>query len=70
MVTSDFHMPRSRAIFELCFSLASRSQLRPAAAVDRYGLEFHAASDEGVFPPDVLLARQLREAKSLEVLKL
>lgn len=22
MVTSDFHMPRSRAIFETCFSLA------------------------------------------------
>ena len=31
----------------------------------RYRLSFHAASDVGVFPPEVLAARMRREAESL-----
>ena len=31
----------------------------------RFQLSFHAASDGGIFPPEVLVARQQREAESL-----
>jgi len=64
MVTSSFHMPRSRAIFETCFSLAGSSI---HGSAQHYSLDFHAVHDEGVFPVDVLAARQHREQESLEV---
>ena len=63
-MTSAFHMPRARAIFDACFQLAGKSLWNHA---DRFQLSFYAASDEGVFPEDVLQARHAREAASLEV---
>ena len=64
MITSSFHMPRSRAIFKTCFSLAGASLYGSA---QHFALDFHAVHDEGVFPADVLSARQHREQQSLEV---
>lgn len=63
IVTSSFHMPRSRAIFELCFSLAGETLWGDRAYFD---LDYHAVRDEGAFPEDVLAARLQREAQSLE----
>lgn len=63
VVTSDFHMPRSRAIFETCFALVGTALFDDP---DRFRLSFHAASDEGTCPPEVLAARKQREAASLE----
>ena len=51
-------MPRSRAIFEKVFALAERRLGRPCL------LDYHAASDAGVFEPDVLAARAERERAS------
>ena len=64
IVTSAFHMPRSRAIFERCFALAGDSLYGDCS---HFQLDFHAVRDEGAFPEDVLAARHQREAKSLEV---
>ena len=57
-------MPRSRAIFEDCFAVAGQTLHGTSS---HYSLDFHAVHDEGVFPPDVLAARQQRERASLEV---
>ena len=54
-------MPRSRAIFNKVFGLAERSL---GAA---YLLDFHAASDAGVFDAEVLAARARREQASMQV---
>lgn len=64
LITSSFHMPRSRAIFETCFALAGASLY---CSADRFSLDFHAVHDVGVFPTDVLEARKQREAHSLLV---
>ena len=64
VVTSAFHMPRTRSIFSHCFSLAGRS-LR--GDPHYFQLSFHAAADEGTFSADVLSARKQREAQSLQV---
>ena len=64
VITSSFHMPRSRAIFEDCFAVAG---LTLHGSAEYYSLDFHAVHDEGVFPIDVLAARQQREQESLEV---
>ena len=61
MVTSDFHMQRSRAIFRKFFGLAERS------LGCSFALGFHAASDQGVFAPEVLAAREERERASTAV---
>jgi len=61
VVTSEFHMPRSRAIFNKVFGLAERSL---GAA---FLLDFHAASDAGVFDAEVLAARARREQASMQV---
>jgi len=61
IVTSDFHMPRSRAIFEAMFAAAEVSLKQPG----RFALHFYGASDEGIFPEEVLAARLEREAASL-----
>ncbi len=63
MVTSAFHMPRSRAIFQTCFALAGASLWADA---QHYELDFHAVSDEGVFADEVLAARLLKEQQALE----
>ena len=38
---------------------------RGTARACRFRLSFHAASDSGIFPPEVLAARRQREAESL-----
>lgn len=64
VVTSAFHMPRSRAIFETCFALAGATLWDDP---DHLQLDFHAVHDEGLFRDDVLEARCLKERVSLEV---
>ena len=64
VVTSAFHMPRSRAIFETCFALAGATLWDDP---DHFRLDFHAVHDEGLFSDDVLEARCLKEQVSLEV---
>ncbi|KAK9846555.1 hypothetical protein WJX81_006513 [Elliptochloris bilobata] len=51
-------MPRSRAIFEKVCGVAERS------LGCSFALDYHAASDEGVFEPEVLAARARREQAS------
>lgn len=62
-MTSEFHLPRTKAIFETCFKLAGRSIWHDE---ERFDLHYYAASDEGLFPHDVLQARIMREAASLQ----
>ncbi len=57
VVTSAFHMPRTRAIFEWVFGL---SVTNPP-----YTLEFAAASDEGL-DPAMLRVRHAKEAEGLQ----
>lgn len=63
-MTSAFHMPRSRAIFETCFALAGATLWGDPG---HFKLDFHAVHDEGLFSNDVLEARCLKEQASLEV---
>lgn len=44
VITSDFHMPRTRAIFDTCFSLAE--QQLPGLA------EAHRRTNQGAYTPD------------------
>ena len=60
VVTSDFHMPRSRAIFETVYELVHRS------LSVRIELEFVSVRDEGVVDGGVREVRVEKEAKSLE----
>jgi len=59
VVTSKFHLERTRAIFEDVYSLP----LRTGVSVD-YTLEFVATSNRGV-PEEELSDREAREARSL-----
>eukprot|EP00798_Chlamydomonas_sp_ICE-L_P030408 gene30408-35413_t len=63
VVTSDFHMPRSKALFEDMFGLAARDLFNDA---QRYSLHFFKASDEGIFEDDILQVRHEKEAQSVE----
>jgi hypothetical protein len=54
VITSAFHMPRTRAIFEWVFSLPS----------SKFALEFQTTPDVGL-APDALTARIEKEAASL-----
>ena len=56
IVTSQFHMPRTEAVFRWVYSLDARPP---------YDLEFAASPDEGLSEA-ALAARQAREATSLE----
>ncbi|KAL3146162.1 hypothetical protein ABBQ32_002878 [Trebouxia sp. C0010 RCD-2024] len=62
VVTSDFHMPRTEAIFRHCAKLASAER----DSKDGFDLSFHSASDADIFPADILQARKEREAESLQ----
>ncbi|KAL3157303.1 hypothetical protein ABBQ38_001533 [Trebouxia sp. C0009 RCD-2024] len=62
VVTSDFHMPRTEAIFRHCAKLASAER----DSKDGFELSFHSASDADIFPADILQARKEREAESLQ----
>ena len=64
MVTSAFHMPRSKSIFAKCFQLAGTSLFNDAA---HFCLDYFASSDDGIFEEAVLQARLEREALSLQV---
>ncbi|KAL4440424.1 hypothetical protein ABPG75_003425 [Micractinium tetrahymenae] len=63
IVTSDFHMPRTRATFDFIYSLAGRQLHGDAAWFD---LDYRPVSDEGIFPADVLAARAEKEAAAIE----
>ncbi|EFJ48232.1 hypothetical protein VOLCADRAFT_104906, partial [Volvox carteri f. nagariensis] len=51
VVTSDFHMPRTAALFNTMYGMAARELFGDPK---RFELLFVAASDEGIFEPDVL----------------
>ena len=59
VITSQFHMPRAKAIFEWIYSLEPHYQ---------YNLRFIEASDKGL-DPDIINARRKREKKSLSNLQ-
>eukprot|EP00240_Pyramimonas_obovata_P006015 CAMPEP_0118945114 /NCGR_PEP_ID=MMETSP1169-20130426/41646_1 /TAXON_ID=36882 /ORGANISM="Pyramimonas obovata, Strain CCMP722" /LENGTH=325 /DNA_ID=CAMNT_0006890755 /DNA_START=95 /DNA_END=1072 /DNA_ORIENTATION=+ len=72
VVTSDFHMPRSRAIFEWLFMLAQAAEGHEncvdARARHSYHLTYISVADEGI-DPEVIAARREREAQSLKNLQ-
>ena len=61
VITSEFHMPRTRAIFDFVFGL---SDARQAQAVLQYHLSFEASANAGL-DSKVLQARTAREQQSL-----
>lgn len=63
IVTSAFHMPRSRAIFDTCFALAAKDIWRDPKW---YELEYYEASDDGLFEQDVYVARVEKEVQAAE----
>lgn len=64
VVTSDFHMPRSRAIFEKVYGLVERS------LGIRVELEFVSVTDAGVVDDKVRDVRMEKEAKSVRCIDL
>ena len=61
VITSEFHVARTRAVFEWVYRLPGRGgQVRPA-----YELEFDAVPDEGI-APDALRERVARERAALQ----
>ena len=58
--TSAFHMPRTQAIFNSCYSIA---------AADDFMLDYHPVSDDGLFSEEVLSARAVKEAAAVETWK-
>ena len=61
MVTSSFHMPRTKHIFNKCFELAGQTR------AEAFSLSFEEASDEGTMPPEVLHIRAEKEHRALKV---
>ena len=59
IITSEFQMQRTMAIFNWVFSLSP-------VAKGKYHLSYVAVTDEGAVPQDVLLARREREKISLQ----
>eukprot|EP01135_Chromosphaera_perkinsii_P007989 Nk52_evm61s1073 gene=Nk52_evmTU61s1073 len=64
VVTSQFHMPRTKAIFEWVFSLP-RSEKLPGMD---YSLDFKSVSDHGAMDPQVLAMRIEKEQNALKSL--
>ena len=60
VVTSEFHMPRTAAIFARVFALGGTAMGRQLV------LDFHPVSDKGLFEPDALEARRGKEAQALQ----
>lgn len=58
VITSAFHMLRTRAIFESCFEIAAGDKLGDKAA---FQVDFHPVSDEGLFTQEVITARIKKE---------
>ena len=63
VITSDFHMPRTKALFEDMYSLAANDLF---GHPDLFYLSYVSVSDEGLFSDEVLVARIEKEAKSLQ----
>lgn len=63
VITNEFHMPRTRAIFEWVFALPAMDGSSP-----RFSLEYCTAPNSGLSPEDVQ-GRVSRELASLEKLK-
>ena len=63
VVTSSFHMGRTRAIFDTTFGLGGEA-LSPAASSSFFSLHYVAVSDAGIVDDDALAARAAREAAS------
>eukprot|EP01023_Acetabularia_acetabulum_P033268 TRINITY_DN3113_c0_g1_i7.p3 TRINITY_DN3113_c0_g1~~TRINITY_DN3113_c0_g1_i7.p3 ORF type:complete len:270 (+),score=30.37 TRINITY_DN3113_c0_g1_i7:92-901(+) len=63
VVTSQFHMPRTKAIFNKIYSLVA---LQQNLAQEWYELDFVSVSDEGIFEDEVLKAREEKEAQSCQ----
>eukprot|EP00873_Tetraselmis_striata_P021221 jgi/Tetstr1/441485/TSEL_029717.t1 len=61
VITSEFHMPRSKAIFDHCYGLAGECFSESGVSFD---LTYIAVSDDCI-PDDILEARREREAASL-----
>ncbi|KAG2485407.1 hypothetical protein HYH03_015893 [Edaphochlamys debaryana] len=61
VVTSDFHMARTAALYQVMYSLAGRDLFGDPR---RYELLYVAATDGGLFEPDVLAARKAKEAEA------
>eukprot|EP00887_Chlorella_sp_A99_P002365 scaffold10.g2365.t1 len=62
VVTSDFHMPRTRAVFDTCYALAGASLRFDPAWFD---LQYFPVSDEDLFGQEVLAARAAKEAMAV-----
>lgn len=63
VVTSVFHMGRTRAIFDTTFGLGGEA-LSPAACSSFFSMHYVAVSDVGIADDDALAARAAREAAS------
>jgi len=61
VVTSAFHMPRTRAIFDSTYEMFARDFL-PSS--EKFKLSYHPVSDDGLFDPGVVEARIAKEAKA------
>lgn len=66
VVTSDFHMPRTAATFDFCYRLAGQQLYDDPGWFD---LQYLPVSDEGLFSPEVLVARAAKEAAAVETWK-
>lgn len=58
VITSAFHFPRTKAIFEFVFAI-------PAPSNPKYTMTYEEASDDGVYADAELLGRVTRERQSL-----
>jgi hypothetical protein len=63
VITSDFHMPRTEALFEDMYGLAATDLLGRDPGF--FKLTFASVTDEGLFSDEVLEARIEKEAASL-----
>ena len=64
LVTSNFHLARSQAIFSKCFELANKSQ---QTGQGKLQLACYGAEDDDAMSEEVLRARNEKELQSLKV---
>jgi hypothetical protein len=69
VVTSAFHMPRSRAAFEWVFGLDGGSDASATSATVPMVPRFLSTPDSGAMSAGVVAARRAREAESLAALR-
>ena len=71
LITSAFHMPRTRAIFEWVFALPPTlpTPVRAAARASALQLEYEEVTESGLADDDVLQSRRLKEEQALRVLR-